>query len=187
MARANGVCRGVAHLAVSWDAQGRPTDAVVLDASDAVFGTAACEAVMGWRFAPEKNPTRYYEFRFELEGVVICQTKGADAIAAEARADEGRRLFTRSDLDVSPKALVQPMPEFADVPRGTLEAGTVVVDFIVDEEGRVRTPWVREATVPELVAPTLEKLREWRFEAPRRHGRPAVFAETWSFQFRRAG
>jgi outer membrane biosynthesis protein TonB len=187
LARADGMCRGAAKIAVSWDERGVPTDAVAVSASEPTFAEAACAAAMQWRFAPERQPGRYYDFQFELSGVVVCQTKGANAIAAEARTDNVMRLATRSELDASPKAIVQPMPEMAGLPAGTLDAGRVVVDFIVDQDGRVRVPKVTEATTPELIEPTLAKLREWRFEAPRRNGRPAVFAESWAFQFRRAG
>lgn len=188
MARAASVSRGSALIAVSWDARGNPTDAVTLRASDPVFGEAACEAALKWRVDPAATAAgRYFAFKFELSGVVVCIDKGASALAAEARADDALLVLDRSALDAEPKVLAQPMPETPAVPRGSFESGRVVVDFFVDQEGRVRAPRVTEATVPELIEPTLAKLRDWRYEVPLRRGRPTVYAETWAFQFRKAG
>lgn len=186
-ARANSICRGSATIVVSWDAQGRPTDAVALDASSPEFGVAACEAARQWRADAATRPERIYAFQFELSGVVICHQKGAHTLATEAKADFKRRLLTRDDLDAEPRALAMPMPQFAGDTSGVADRGRVVVEFIVDETGRVRAPSVVEASSPEFVEPTLAKMREWRFETPRRNGRPVVFAESWSIEFRRAG
>lgn len=186
-AKVNAICRGSATVAVSWDARGVPTDVVAVDASSPEFGAAACAAVREWRADPTLRPERFYEFQFALSGVVICHQKGANTLATEAKADFKRRLFTRDDLDAAPKALAQPMPQSADVAGRDVERGRVVVDFFVDEDGRVRVPSVVEASAPELIEPTLAKLREWRFEAPRRNGRPVVFAESWAIEFKRAG
>ncbi|MBI2511111.1 MAG: energy transducer TonB [Opitutae bacterium] len=185
-AKVNSVCRGAATVAVSWDARGLPTDVVTVETSSPEFGAAACEAVRQWRADPALRAERFYEFQFALSGVVICHQKGANTLATEAKADFKRRVLTREDLDAAPKLLVQPMPQPADVAGGRIESGRVVVDFFVDEDGRVRAPSIVEATAPELVEPTLLKMREWRFETPRRNGRPVLFAESWAIEFKRA-
>lgn len=186
-ARANSICRGSATIAVSWDARGMPTDAVTLDASSPEFGAATCAAAMQWRADPAMRPERIYSFQFALSGIVICYQKDASTLAVEAKANFKRRLLTREDLDAEPRALATPMPQFAGDTSGVADRGRVVVEFFVDETGRGRAPSVVEASSPEFVEPTLATMREWRFETPRRNGRPVVFGESWSIEFKRPG
>lgn len=97
------------------------------------------------------------------------------------------RVLTRDELDTPPQGCGSPMPEFPMAAQERWAEGRVTVDFLVDESGRVRVPTVQSATADEFAAATLDILREWQFEASRRHGRPAVYVERWTFDFRKSG
>jgi TonB family protein len=108
-------------------------------------------------------------------------------MVADGKTTRRSRVLTRDELDAPPQALQQPMSEFPSAARARWEVAQVTVDFFVDENGRVRAPIIQSATAQEFAEATLHTLREWQFEAPRRHGRPAVYAERWTFDFRKSG
>lgn len=183
-----GIFEGSALIGAAWDENGAPRDVVVLNASEPEFGAAAADAVWRWRRDPALGsaPAGPYEFRFQRTGVIVCGMKTLDAYFSENRSRAPLRVLVRKELDAEPRALVQPMPEFPAQARARNETGRVIVDFYVDVDGRVRAPSVRSATSPLLVPATLESLTQWRFETPRKNGRPAAYAESWVFNFGRA-
>jgi TonB family protein len=188
MLREDGIFKGSALIAVSWGADGRPVDAIILENNEPRFGGAVTEAAMQWRRAAGRAGLEVYEIDTTLSGIVISYAgKNAAAMVAEGKAARLPRVLTRDELDAPPQALQQPMPEFPVAAQGRWEEARVTVDFIVDENGRVRAPAVQSATAEEFAEATLDTLREWQFEAPRRHGRPAVYAERWTFDFRKSG
>ncbi len=183
------VAQGFATIAVAWQSDGRPSDVVVLRTNERLLGESARDAAMQWRRAP--NPiTRevaIYELKFVLSGVIVCRNTSAEAQLAESRSLEIPPLHLPSaeELDAPLKALKQPMPEFPVAAKGRWDEGTVVVEFYVDQDGRVRAPTVRESTAAEFSAEALSAMQQWQFETPRKNGQPAVMAGRWAFQFHR--
>lgn len=188
MLREDGIFKGSALIAVSWDADGRALDAIALESNEPRFGIAVTEAAMQWRRAAGRAGLEIYELEVSLSGVVVSYAgKNAAALVAEGKTVRRPRVLTRDELDTPPQVLQQPMPEFPVTAQGRWAEAQVTVDFFVDEAGRVRAPAVQSATADEFAEATLDILREWQFEAPRRHGRPAVYAERWTFDFRKSG
>lgn len=188
MLREDGIFKGTALVAVSWDADGRPVDAIILESNEPRFGQAVSKAAMQWRRASGRAGLEVYELETTLSGIVISYAgKNAAAMVAEGKTTRRPRVLTRDELDTPPQALQQPMPEFPPAAQGRWEEARVTVDFFVDENGRVRAPAIQSATAQEFAEATLDTLREWQFETPRRHGRPAVYAERWTFDFRKSG
>ncbi len=77
-----------------------------------------------------------------------------------------------------------PLPEFPDGRAYRGLAVDVVVQLVIDVEGRPREPLILEAEgEPTLVWSTLEALKRWRFEPARRDGEPeaALYRLTASF------
>jgi TonB family protein len=190
MAEEQGILVGLASVAVAWDAEGTPSDVVVLRANDGSFGDAARDAAWQWRRAP--NPAgrevAVYELRFLKYGVVISRNNTVSARMAEQKAIDAEplRVPSSGDLDTPLKAIAQPMPVFPAAAKGRWDDGRVVVEFFVDENGRVRAPTVREATSPEFAAEALNALQQWQYETPRKNGLPAVMSERWAFQFHKS-
>ncbi len=102
--------------------------------------------------------------------------RGGTAIAAEMRVpfiivssfepepDSGKR--------VQPRVLRQQRPVYPLAMRASEMRGEVLVDFIVDIEGRVRNPFVVRTLNPAFDDPTITAIREWRFEPGRVGDRP---------------
>ena len=191
MAEEQGILLGLVNVAISWNGDGSPADVVVLRANDDTFGAAAREAALQWRRAPGPagRDVAVYELKFMKFGVVVSRTNSVSARLAEQKATDPQplRIPTSGDLDAPLKPIAQPMPVFPAAAKGHWDQGTVVVEFYVDENGRVRAPAVREATSPEFADEALNALQQWQYETPRKNGQPAVMSERWSFQFRKSG
>lgn len=76
----------------------------------------------------------------------------------------GSMIFSLSQLDRVPQAIAQPTPDF---PKGVhvigLEEIIVVVEFIVDAEGRVIEPRVTSSNAPEFNRAALLGVARWKF------------------------
>jgi len=79
-------------------------------------------------------------------------------------------LFKSSDLDNPPRVQAQVAPQFPVEARSRGLAGQVVVEFVVDETGRVIEPRVVRSSDPLFNEATLRAVARWRFEPGRRHG-----------------
>lgn len=82
-------------------------------------------------------------------------------------------LVGASELDQPPRAIFQPGPSLPTRALGT--SGRVAIIFIVDENGRVQNPIVKESTDPLLDGPALKAVSKWKFEPGRRKGEPVAF------------
>ncbi|MCB9896913.1 MAG: energy transducer TonB [Planctomycetes bacterium] len=87
--------------------------------------------------------------------------------AAGGDVDE---LFAIDDLDQPPRPVHQPSPVLSSKVREHAP-GTVYVLFVVDPEGRVQDPRVQKSTDPVFDAPTLNAVKQWRFEPGKRAGK----------------
>lgn len=90
------------------------------------------------------------------------------------------------ELDEPPRARFQPAPIFPHEARRDGQRGEVIVQFLVDEEGRVLEPRVVSSTHGMFDASTLQAVAKWRFHPGRSSGRivrfrmsvPVVFTTT---------
>jgi len=190
MAEDQGIWTGLATVAVAWEGDGSPSDVVVLRDNDPSFGNAAREAASQWRRPPSPGvrEVTVYELKFMKFGVVVSRSNMVSARTAEKQALDPAplRVPSSGQLDTPLKAISQPMPEFPAAAKGHWDEARVVVEFYVDENGRVRAPAIREATAPEFATEALNVLQRWQYETPRKNGQPAVMTERWAFQFRKS-
>ncbi|HTX65213.1 MAG TPA: TonB family protein [Opitutaceae bacterium] len=87
-------------------------------------------------------------------------------------------------LDHAPRARVQVAPDYPYEARSRKLAGTVVIEFVVDEAGNVGSPEVRAATSSVFVSAALRAVARWKFEPGTRHGRPVRFRMAVPIEFR---
>lgn len=79
-------------------------------------------------------------------------------------------VFNLSDLDRVPRPVMQPAPLYpASMKREGITA-TVVVDFIVDAQGRVVNPSVFDSTHHDFELPAMVGVQKWRFSPGVRAG-----------------
>lgn len=78
-------------------------------------------------------------------------------------------------LDNAPRARVRVPPAYPNEARNAGLTGEVTVEFLVDEEGRVRGPRVVRSTNAAFEASTLRAVEKWRFEPGKKNGRTVRF------------
>jgi periplasmic protein TonB len=89
--------------------------------------------------------------------------------------DTGSTVLDSRSLDHSPQAVVQPAPIYPDEAKRDGLHGKVVVEFLVDEAGRVFDPRVVSSSDGIFEEPTLRTVEKWRFAPGTRHGAPVRF------------
>jgi TonB family protein len=82
-----------------------------------------------------------------------------------------------------PRPIHQVEPDYPPDRKASNESGVVVVEFDIDETGRVRDPRVVSATHESFAAPTLAAVRDWRFEPAQREGREITCHALQQFNF----
>lgn len=87
----------------------------------------------------------------------------------------GRMISRSLDLDNVPRAKFQARPDYPFSLRATGVSGEVVVDFLVDEQGRVSDIRVLSSTHRDFEESTLRAVAKWRFEPGKRNGRVVRF------------
>lgn len=86
-----------------------------------------------------------------------------------------KNLLSTIDLDNSPRTRFQPAPHYPPAGKVAGLAGEVMVEFTVDEGGRVIDPRVVKSSDRMFEEPTLRAVAKWQFEPGRRAGRIVRF------------
>jgi protein TonB len=73
------------------------------------------------------------------------------------------KIFNLSDLDRIPEPVLQPAPQFPFAMRREAHTGTVVVEFIVDVNGLVLDPFVKESTHRGFDDAAVAGVGRWKF------------------------
>jgi protein TonB len=108
-------------------------------------------------------------------------TPGTDTIGDPNAPDYGDGLGDRPiiyspvGLDNEPRARVQAPPSYPFSLKASGVSGEVLVEFIVDERGRVTHPRVVRSTHPDFEASTIAAVSKWRFEPGTRNMTPVSF------------
>jgi len=80
---------------------------------------------------------------------------------------------TQQLMDSSPRVLVQTKPTYPRAAFDQKVEGTVLVEFLVNELGRVSHAEIRRS-LPGLDEAALATVRDWQFEPAKRGGRPVA-------------
>jgi periplasmic protein TonB len=87
-------------------------------------------------------------------------------------------------LDKTPTTRFQPAPAYPFEGKQQGMAGEVLVEFVVDERGRVHDPRVVSSTSRIFEEPTLRAVAKWIFEPGRRNGEVVRFKMAVPVQFK---
>jgi len=170
-------------------ANGRVADAVALTATNRVLAESAREAVLAWRF--ERDPTlgrgrdaipskvlrrEVVEFVFKRDGIVTSMSHRDSAkswfphdykpVVRLVQADALQAPLTRIE---SPRS-----PEAEALVRSVAVGGSVVVSYVVDEEGAVRVPIAERGADETLIDAALALVGGWRYQPPTEDGAPVL-------------
>jgi protein TonB len=102
------------------------------------------------------------DFAVKLNTVTAKSSEDLDAV------------FSMADLDQKPRVIYQPGPSLTRQLRRKTPAKVNII-FIVDENGRVMEPRVRNSTDPEFEKPALSAVKRWKFEPGKRGGKAVRF------------
>lgn len=186
------VMHGEARVAINVDIDGKLVECLVTGYSRKEFADAAVAALQRWRYEPallngEPWPAvQELTFDFTRTGVVVNMTQ-IDAI--NSRMDElmqgiyAFHSYTLRELDriPTPIALVSPVSPPLDPKAGKR---TVIVDFYIDQQGRVRMPAVKRAEANDVFASAaMAAVRKWQFEPPTVDGKPVLVHAQQEFNF----
>ncbi|HTD65955.1 MAG TPA: energy transducer TonB [Candidatus Limnocylindria bacterium] len=78
--------------------------------------------------------------------------------------------FDVADLEKRPEPVSQVAPSYPSELRKAKIEGTVMLTFLLTEEGRVEDPRVENSSRPEFEKPALEAIRKWRFRPGMKDG-----------------
>ncbi len=189
---AQGVTEGQTRILINVDHRGVLTDQLVVAYTNKAFANATLDVLERWKFEPmllrgEPTPCQVeLRVRFAATGVVVSLDSSNTINRLLDRPDEFvYEPCALRDLDRIPTPVLAPAPAF---PQTLLDGGvygSVVVEFYIDELGTVRMPAVMAADHVELGFLAIEAVRDWRFEAPTRNGRPVLAKIRQAFNFRR--
>lgn len=186
-----GVTRGKAQVTVSVDANGQLTDALVVEYTDPEFGTAAVTAIRQWRIIPARlrgeavGTTFDFVFNFSASGVVVT-TDSVDYFPTYMRSIFDGHSFqacTMQDLDRIPTPISTTIPAYPKQLAAQGIKGAVTIDFYIDQTGAVRMPTGSRDEDLRLSSLAIAAIRQWKFEPPMSHGRPALVRAKQLFNF----
>jgi len=87
----------------------------------------------------------------------------------------GSGLIGLGELDNTPRTRVQTPPSYPFSLKALGVNGEVLVEFVVDESGRVINPRVVRSSHPDFEGPTLAAVSRWRFEPGMKNGKRVRF------------
>lgn len=193
-AERDGHFSGEVTAMVALDEEGHLTDWLVLRYTHPAFRDAVAAALPRHRFAPgrsrgEPAPVRMQmSFSFQKSGALVSRTM-MDYLDDRMQAMEGRAEFRRvcpaAELDRPLSTTKVVTPSYPDELRARGEAGSVTIDFYVDEEGRVRLPAITSEDHPIFAREAVIALLQWRFEPPTSMGKPVIAHAKQTFNFAR--
>ncbi len=111
-------------------------------------------AAKNWRFAPARRGGEPAEATLKVPFVLTWPNVPAGGKAT------------------TPKVVFQKRPDYPFLMRASGQRGEVLVDFVVDIEGRVRNAFVARSSNPSFDDAAIEAVHQWRFEPGKVGDRP---------------
>jgi TonB family protein len=186
----NAIYYGEARVVISVDENGKLTDCLVTGYTNEAFADAAVGALRRWSYESARANGRARTSRadvlfiFRDKGVIVQNLPGALEQYRTFGAFQDRYVFKPCKLGELDR-IPTPVHVVPPVVAKSSEAHTVMVEFYIDEEGRVRMPAVaRESADDIFAAAAVSAVEQWRFEPPLRRGRPVLVYAQQEFSFR---
>jgi TonB family protein len=119
------------------------------------------------------------EYKFSADDVAVRE----DRALLERETKQPDTIAKANKLDAQLKPTATRQPAFPSALRGKAESGEAVVEFLIDEQGRVRLPRIVSATDPAFGDAAAQAVAAWQFVAPKAGGQPAVVKEKMPIKF----
>lgn len=186
-----GVRQGEARVRVSIDADGKLLDALVIYATRSEFADEALRVARQWRYRAALERGEFIgvvgdiDFEFRIEGTVgVARSAFGPKEEIPGNIDPHvYRAVSMNRLDTIPKPLHVVPPSFPQDWSDRGIRGTALLEFFIDEEGRVRMPVVAQTDHPLLGGAALAAVQQWRFAPPMSGGRRVLVQAEQVFTF----
>jgi TonB family protein len=145
-----------------------------------------------WQYQPALLDGRpvgsLLELRFEFKAhLKVITTDASDPyhnLLASIIGPRVTHLLCRpGDLDRPVATLQTVAPAGVGASSGSVAGERVVVDFYVDQDGRIRMPVIMSATHDFLAQAAVDALNQWRFKPPTLAGQPVAVRVEQEFVF----
>jgi len=190
-----GVAEAEIILVIKINPEGAVTDALALAYSHESLIGSCREAIKDWKATPARLDGVPVPVQMELtidfkrEGFVetnsinITQHFLNDGFKAPLAKRLVRRVRQASEIDSRPTPVATVAPVYPKQAEDDGIRGKVRVHFFIDEQGTVQFPSVDPGADLYLSDLAVTALRNWRFEAATRRGKPVMVAATQAFNF----
>lgn len=187
------VDRGRAQVMIMVDAEGRLADWMVIAYSNPLFAKSALDVIPQWKYEPARLHGRPMAARAELTFVfenneIVRVISGEAEVARRFKTSAYRNGYVRPicrvpELDALPEVEVEVAPMPPDQLGARVAAGEVIVDYLVDSDGRVRMPLIVSSDDEAFSRSVLLAMSEWKYSAPSRKGAPVIAWLRYRFEF----
>jgi outer membrane biosynthesis protein TonB len=193
-AYSEGVTEGNATVGVMLDAQGHPTDFLIIKYTKRYFGEALLREARRQEYTPRRVRGVAVPGRFNLGNrftpTAVMQMTSFNAIEErDIEIEGGARAIYEPHLEreldgggLEPTySTVALIPDGYKAPDG--KPVRAIVSFYVDEEGHVRLPNVEGAESTLLIPNAIKAVQHWEFKPPTLKGKPVLVFALWSVAF----
>jgi len=131
----------------------------------------------------EAEWTRLRESAATLQAQLQRDAREAAQREATAQQQAVREAVPLGQLDRVPMATDRRAPTYPFAMREANVPGSVVLEFVIDGEGKVRDPKVVRSSAKDFEAPTLAAVTQWKFAPGLKNGRAVSTRVTQMFQY----
>ncbi|HTL66687.1 MAG TPA: TonB family protein [Lacunisphaera sp.] len=187
------IFKGEVNVAVWVDENGRLLDWLLVGYTHSLFAKEVLDVLPKWKYVPAHLQGQPVPTRAELriifqntEMVRIVASERSPTEQAHDQAIEHRvapHIYRPDELDAPLDAIVEIMPSSPDRLGAVAREGSVVVEYLVDAEGRVRMPIIDSSDDEAFTNSVLLAITEWRYAVPKRTGHPVIARVKQRFTF----
>jgi len=184
-----GVSHGTAKAVLHVDSQGQLVDFLVVAYTRQAFAEEAERVIKKWKFEPGYVDGKPIDtimditFNFEVNGVMLVQKFITEVPWVDFGTGFEYQACGLKNLDRIPTPVSVVTPTY---PREWAEkgiSGRVVVDFYIDETGKVRFVGAQSSANELLAAIAVAAVDKWQFAPPTRKGSPVLVHAQQIFVF----
>jgi TonB family protein len=161
--------------------KGRVVSAKLREATAPEFGAAVLAMIDAWEFSPPKSKDGT-KISANLTTEYAFKPGGRADVPVSEEALAILRLLEKKPAEIATlKELDQPMkprsrrpPVYPTALLAAGQPGEAVIEFYVDKNGDAQLPRIVSSTAPEFGYAAVQAIATWRYDPPKRGGKPAV-------------